>query len=202
MTDLTKTSDSVNMAIPSTHTQPATRKSSRAGYRVRQFVMSLRPQVAAEERALVAGLVPAPAVALFERMPLRDQRHSLDVLHALRGSGHDQPDLAAAALLHDVGKTVHEGRQLRLWHRVLIVLLDALNPGWVARLANPQPRSWRYPFYAHLHHPEQSAALALAAGCTPLTVELIRRHQRKLASAPLAAEDQLLAWLQAADDAN
>ncbi len=180
----------------------ASRVLGRVRYRVQQFVTSLRPRVTTPERALIAALLPGPAVALFERMALRDQRHSLNVLHAVRRAGHDQADLAAAALLHDVGKTVHPGRRLRLWHRVLIVLLNAVNPSWVARLASDQPQSWRYPFFVHLHHPEYSAALAHAAGCSPLTVDLIRRHQIRLAYPPASVADELLLWLQAADDAS
>lgn len=188
------------MTAMATQSEPSTSRPSRIAYRVRQFRASLWPRVTTEERALVAALLPEAAVALFERMPRRDQRHSLNVLHALRRQGHDQPDLAAGALLHDVGKTVHAGRRLRLWHRVAIVLMNAVHPGWVARLASPQPQSWRYPFYAHLHHPEQSAILAQQAGCTSLVVDLIRRHQTQVAGSPLTVEDQLLAWLQAADD--
>lgn len=174
----------------------------RIRYRVQQFSASLWPRVTTQDRSLVAALLPGLAVALFERMPRRDQRHSLNVLHTLHRAGHDQPDLSAAALLHDVGKTVHAGRRLRLWHRVVIVLLNAVNSSWVARLASDQPESWRYPLYAHLHHPAQGALLAQQAGCTALTVDLIRRHQTRLAPPPANPADQLLIWLQAADDAN
>lgn len=173
----------------------------RLRYRAGQLLMSLRPQVAAEEAALVESVL-GPAAPLFWRMAPRDQRHSLNVAQALQREGHRHPDLLTAALLHDVGKTVHEGRRLRLRHRVVIVLLNALHPGLVLRLASSDPRSWRYPYYVHLHHPAQSAALAEAAGCSPLAVELIRRHQEKLAAAPCSEADRLLALLQAADDVN
>jgi hypothetical protein len=174
----------------------------RTRYRVQQFGASLWPRVTTQERQLVADLLPGAAAALFQRMPQRDQRHSLNVLHTLQGAGHAESDLAAAALLHDVGKTVHPGRRVLLWHRVIIVLLNAVDATWVARLASEQPSSWRYPFYAHLHHPAQGAALAQQAGCTPLTVDLILRHQARLTAPPASAADQLLIWLQAADDAN
>ncbi|MCS6842972.1 MAG: HD domain-containing protein [Caldilineales bacterium] len=174
----------------------------RLRYRAGQLLMSLRPEIEAEERNWVEAALGPEAAALFWRMAPRDRRHSLNVAQALRRQGHRHPDLLAAALLHDVGKTVQDGRPLRLRHRVVIVLLNALRPGLVSRLASPDPQSWRHPYYVHLHHPEQSAALAQAAGCSPLAVELIRRHQEKLAAEPRSEADRLLALLQAADDVN
>lgn len=177
-------------------------------YRIGQFLASLWPRVERDERAILIRWLPPRAVDLFYRMPRRDQRHSLDVLYSLRSAGVDQPDLLAAALLHDVGKTVNPGRPLRLWQRVVVVLLEAIDPELVAVLASDDPDSLRYPFHAHLCHPELGAALAQEAGCTRLTVELIRWHQSKKGS-PVEAEPgrqpalpQLLAWLQAADNVN
>jgi len=105
-----------------------------------------------------------------------------------------------AALLHDVGKS---GGGLRLWHRVLIVLIKALWPQLLDRLAEEEPRSWRYPFFVHQHHPELGAQLAQAAGCSTTTVALIRRHQEPSANNPLSTHrDKLLAALQEADGVN
>jgi hypothetical protein len=102
--------------------------------------------------------------------------------------------------LHDVGKS---GGRLRLWHRVLIVLIEALRPPLLDRLAKDEPRSWRYLFLVHRHHPELGAELAQAAGCSPITVELIRWHQEPLANNPFRTyRDELLAALQEADGMN
>lgn len=171
-------------------------------YRVQQFLSSLWPRVSGEERVLVAEYLPPAAAALFGQMARRDQRHSLDVLHRVRQTAPDQGDLAAAALLHDAAKTALPGRRLRLYHRVLIVLLQATRPGWVQQIARDDPGSWRYPFYLHTHHPALGAELARQAGCTPLTVTLIRRHQDKLDHAPSDETERLLALLQRADDAS
>jgi hypothetical protein len=171
-------------------------------YRVQQFLAALKPQVTADERITVAGALPEAATALFQHMARRDQRHSLDVLRRVRQAAPGQADLAAAALLHDVAKTALPGRRLRLFHRVLIVLMQAVHPGWVQQIARDDPDSWRYPFYLHVQHPALGARLAGQAGCTPLTAELIRRHQEKLPHAPRDETERLLALLQAADDAS
>lgn len=154
---------------------------------------------------MVSRVLPQAAAARFQRMALRDQRHSLDVWRRVQQANADagsSPDLLAAALLHDVAKTTLPGRRLRLGHRVAIVLLNALAPAAVERLASNQPSSWRYPLYVHAHHPELGAQLAQEAGCSPLTVELIRRHQTKLRAAPQTNTERLLVVLQAADDAS
>jgi hypothetical protein len=172
----------------------------RARYRVEQFAASLWQKATVEELDQAATRLPPAGAALFWRMAGRDQRHSLAVCNRLCQAGHEHPDLLAAALLHDVAKTAQPGRRLRIGHRVLIVLMEAIHPGWVAQVAGEDPTGWRYPFYVHLHHPEQGARLAEEAGCSQLTVALIRRHQSKLSAAPIGEEEQLLAWLQAADD--
>ncbi len=75
---------------------------------------------------------------------------------------------------------------MRLWHRVTGVLLEAVAPRTLARLASPDQRSWRYPFHLYLHHAALSADAALAAGCSPRTAALIRGSIDP-ADAPLAA---------------
>ncbi|HEX5039787.1 MAG TPA: hypothetical protein VFW95_06620 [Candidatus Limnocylindria bacterium] len=112
---------------------------------------------------MVQRLLPTAAAALFASMPVADRRHGLDVAERLVATGIDDPDVLAAALLHDAGK----GRRVRLWHRVAGVLLDAFAPGLLERWASPDPRSLRFPFHLYLHHARISADLATAAGCTP-----------------------------------
>lgn len=115
-------------------------------------------------------MMPASAWPLFEAMPVADRRHALDVVARLDAAGHDDPDLLVAALLHDAAK----GHRMRLWHRVAGVLLEAVAPQTLRRLAHADPRSWRHPFHLYLHHADLSAAAAAAAGCSPRTVAFIR----------------------------
>lgn len=174
----------------------------RIQYRVQQFLGALWPRVTPDEQAQLGRWLPPHGVTLFRQMTLRDQRHSLDVFDRLRRTAPDQPDLLAAALLHDAAKTAQPGQPVRLHHRVLMVLMEAIRPGWARQAANAAPGDWRYPLYLLVHHPEQGARLAEAAGCSALTVELIRRHQDKLDRQPLGETERLLALLQAADDAS
>jgi hypothetical protein len=176
----------------------------RAVYRVGQFWRGLRAQVRPEELARAAALLPPPALALFRRMPPDAQRHSLNVLYTLEAAGYAQPALAAAALLHDVGKGAAQvGRlKLGLWLRGPLVLAEAWTPGLLRRLAVDNPgRGWRYGLYVHLHHAELGAAWAAQAGCDPLTCWLIAHHQDRAAQGA-ADPEGLLAALQWADGQN
>jgi hypothetical protein len=160
-------------------------------HRVQQFLGHLRAGVSADEVARAHRLLAAEARSLFDAMPVADRRHALDVVDRLLQAGHDEPDLLAAALLHDAAK----GHRLRLWHRVAGVLMEAAAPRLLASLASRDPRSWRHPFHLYLHHASLSADAAARAGCSPRTVALIRGT----ANGPDAS---LAAALAAADEAS
>ena len=181
-------------------------------YRIRQFVQAVGSWFHVEESddGAVAGYLPAGAMTLFWTMPRYDRRHALRVLCALQARGRAEPELLAAALLHDIGKIglqagdcphpLRSGRtagRVRLWHRVATVLMRAMWPGLLERIGRDSgPGSWCYPFYVQLHHAAIGALLAEQAGCLPRTVELIRDHEDPAA----VAGDPLLAVLQRADN--
>jgi hypothetical protein len=137
--------------------------------RIRQFARYMTGRVSAGERqALRSWLTPAQ-LALFEQMHRADQRHGLDVVATLRRSGHSEPDLLVAGLLHDCGK----GRSLHVWHRVAWSLFEPRRR--IKRFVLMVP-TFRPAFATIASHPNTSAELALAAGCSPRTADLIR-HQ-------------------------
>jgi hypothetical protein len=156
-------------------------------YRVGQFIGHVRARVTPEEEAFVARVLPAKAASLFAAMPIADRRHGLDVAERLLRRGERDPDLVAAALLHDVAK----GHRMRLWHRVAGVLLQAVAPRFLGRLASAQQRSWRYPFHLYLHHTPMSAEAARAAGCSDRCAAFIRgiSPEMSLQAALLAADE-------------
>lgn len=170
-----------------------------AAYRVHQFVSALLARVSPDDLREADEILPPDAQRLFRRMNVADQRHSLNVMRTLRRQGYAEPDLLAAALLHDVGKSA---ARIAPWHRALIVLSSRFAPGVLARLAGGEPHGWRRPFVIHRQHAELGARWATLAGCTLLTTSLIRRHQEPLRRAPLDEEEHLLVALQRADRVN
>jgi hypothetical protein len=137
------------------------------------------------ERAALAGWLTPAQLALFDSMHPADQRHGLDVVTALRGGGHEDPDLLLAGLLHDAGK----GPAVGLWPRVTWSLGERYG-SWVLTA------SGRLPGFAAAHdrlrdHPAESARLARAAGCSTTTADLIRNQAAPLD--PVAGEALRLA---------
>lgn len=156
-----------------------------------QAVAHVRARVDPAEEAIARRVLPDSAFALYRAMPVADRRHALDVVDKLLAAGHDDTDVLAAALLHDVAK----GDRMRLWHRSAAVLLESVAPGLLRRLASHDVGSWRYPFHLYLHHDRLSARLAGDAGCGP-------RVGAFIIGVVDEADGRMLAALRAADDAS
>ena len=198
----------------------------RPWYRVRQFWGALGWGAKPVEEAVLSTHLNAAQIALFQRMCAAEQRHALAVLRTLQRGEEEvasqfngsqvpaaqsrqhhaaqavvvEPALAQAALLHDTGKV---GGRIQLWHRVSTVLLHALYPALLHRLARNEPHSWRYPFFVLLYHAELSAKLVAGAGTDALAVALIRAHHTAPERSGLDAQGRaLLAALISADEVN
>jgi hypothetical protein len=149
----------------------------RVNYRIRQFREALNASPAPEELARARQALSPPLMELFLSLQAQEQAHSLKVFRLLRELDQLHPDLLAAALLHDVGKSRY---RLHLWERVLIVLSNALFPHKVKSWGQSEPRGWRRPFVIAEQHPNWGSEMAIQAGASSLTASLIRRHQEIL----------------------
>ena len=138
--------------------------------KVRQTQRHLFGRVSAAERAELAAWLDAPQLALFDSMHRADQRHGLDVMSTLRAEGHDDRELLLAAILHDCSK----GPATRLPHRIAWSLGERYGEGVLSVFA-PLP-GFGAAFERLRHHAHDSARLALEAGASERTAELIR-HQ-------------------------
>lgn len=157
--------------------------------KIRRFARYFVGRVSTAEREQLARWLTEPQLALFDAMHRADQRHGLDVVAALRADKQTDPDLLLAGLLHDCGKD----RRLQVWHRV----------GWslTERYGHRVERSllrvpgFRPAFTVIAAHAERSAELALEAGCSTTTAELIRYQADPM-------DDELGRALLLADQAN
>ncbi|MDL2335956.1 MAG: hypothetical protein QFC55_07995 [Chloroflexota bacterium] len=138
--------------------------------KVRRFARYFIGRVSAGERADLTGWLTPAQLELLDGMHPADQRHGLDVVAALRGDGHSQPELLLAGLLHDCGK----GRRLHVWHRVGWSLGERYGTSIETGLSRLP--TFRSAFTTLRDHAARSAQLAAAAGCSAATVELIRNQ--------------------------
>jgi hypothetical protein len=138
--------------------------------KVRQAVRHVVGRPSQNERAQLEAWLSQPQLALFDSMHRADQRHGLDVAAVLREQGHDDPELLLAALLHDCSK----GPGVRLPQRVAWSLGERYGERVTEMFARLP--GFAVAFERLRHHARDSADLALAAGCSERTAELIR-HQ-------------------------
>lgn len=176
----------------------------RIQYRLNQFWNAIKARPGAGQ-VVEAGQVLNPVqVELFLEMQPGEQAHSLKIYQDLVAAGENNQDLLAAALLHDVGKSRYP---LAVWERTIIVIARAILPGKVSEWGKGSPRGWRRPFVIAERHAEWGAEMAAKAGSSSLTIDLIRRHQKKILSEsvsgkPQQSVDELLFLLQQFDDQN
>jgi hypothetical protein len=137
---------------------------------VRQTFRHLFGRVSTDEHYQLEGWLSGPQLDLFDSMHRADQRHGLDVADMLAAEGHDDPELLQAALLHDCSK----GPRTRLPHRVAWSLGERYGEGVTDALARLP--GFGAAFERLRHHAHDSARLALEAGVSERTAELIR-HQ-------------------------
>jgi len=167
----------------------------RAAYRIRQFWSALRARPRVEEMHIARQALAEPLFRLFQKMQPTEQAHSLVVYQKLVAQGENDPDLLAAALLHDMGKI---RAPLNVWERAWIVILRASFPKQVPAWGCGQPTGWRKALVVAEQHPAWGAELAHAAGANERVTRLIRDHQAPLdAFSPLAEQ---LQKLKAVDD--
>jgi hypothetical protein len=138
--------------------------------RIRQFRRYVGGRVTPLDRQALETWLTEPQLVLFDQMHRADQRHGLDVVAALRAEGHQDAELLLAGLFHDAAK----GPTVGVWPRVIWSLGEHYGP-WIHGLFRWFP-GFAVAFTVLRDHAERSAELAIAAGCSPVTAELIR-HQ-------------------------
>lgn len=177
---------------------------TRLSYRSRQLMQAIRPHASQEDIELVASILNPSQIRLFQQMQASERAHSLRVLHALLSQEESHIDLHTAALLHDVGKI---RAPLRLWERILIVILKAICPECVRRWGRTsiEGLGWRRPFIIAEQHPRWGAELAAECGTSSLAVAIIARHQESFIpshDSEISLEDNLILKLQSVDNNN
>jgi hypothetical protein len=125
-----------------------------------------------------------------------EQAHALRVFHKLVNEGYTQPDLLAAALLHDVGKV---RSPLKPLERAVAVLAKKLSPSISEIIGQGRPRGWNTGIVVAEQHAAWGSEMAAAAGASSLTVELIARHQDEDLSGLSEEIQEYLAALQRVD---
>lgn len=166
-------------------------------YRVKQLWWAVTAQPVADK--VVGEWLNQDERLLFHRYSANDQQHALRVVRHLQQISATHPSLIKAALMHDVGKTQVS---LTVWDRCFIVIASLLLPKQAEKWGQNETchDSWRKPFIVKQHHAHWGAQMAAAAGCDPITIDLITRHQDSDTTSSNPEVDALLEKLQWADD--
>ncbi|MBN2556783.1 MAG: HD domain-containing protein [Anaerolineales bacterium] len=168
-------------------------------YRASQFFQAVFCKPDHDQLREVLAILPAEMAALFQHLPSADQCHSIRVLNTLKKAGEQEPDLLAAALMHDIGKSRFH---LNMIERVIIVLAERYFPQQARRWGQGKPKGWKRCFVVAVQHPYWGADMVSSAGGNETLVGLIREHQTPAATPTGSHFADLLKRLQHADGIN
>lgn len=173
---------------------------SKINYRFWQFWQSLKNTPPPDALARAQGILNPSELDLFQQLPVQDINHSLRVMQTLESEGETDPDLLKAALLHDIGKTLHP---LKRWERVFAVLLEGIFPGAAAAWGQQEPQGIHRPLVVIHQHPIWGSDLAQKAGSSQQVIWLILHHEAEDLTGLLDQGGvELLKKLQKADNLN
>ncbi|MGA9533489.1 MAG: HD domain-containing protein [Anaerolineales bacterium] len=171
----------------------------RPAYRVWQMVANLTARPTAADWQNAARYLSPQQELMFRNLSAADQAHSLRVMHTLLAADEQDPDLLAAALLHDVGKAKFRQRP---WERAAAVVFGWLAPEWAARWGRGRPIGWRRPFVVARQHPLWGASALEQVGSSRRLIWLVRHHQDEPEALGDGESVEQLRRLQQADDKN
>ena len=170
-------------------------------HRLRQGLRALFASARPVDDQLAGRFLSPDQFAVFKRLQRGEQLHSLHVLRAVLDQADlTPPDLALAALMHDVGKV---RSPQRLWQKTITVLIRTFAPSRFERLSHGDPRRWfNRPFIAYVDHPAWSAEILAQTGASDAAIWLVAHHADPADQWQTHDLFPLLQRLQAADDTN
>jgi hypothetical protein len=170
-------------------------------HRIKQGGRALLAFAQPLDETLAQQTLSPAQMSLFRQLNRAEQLHSLNVLRdVLAQADSTPPDLAAAALLHDCGKSRYA---LATWQKTLAVLVRAFVPPLEKYLSQDDRLSfWRAPFVVRQYHPAWGAQMLSDIGAAPRLIWLVAHHADPLDRWQDHPDVTLLARLKKADDAN
>lgn len=167
-------------------------------HRVGQGLRALLATFSPLEQTLAQRYLSSREYEAFRAMSRAEQLHSLNVLRAVLKQQTDTPrTLAAAALLHDIGKSRYH---LAVWQKTLAVLLTALYPSLARNFGQGESlNAFSAPFAVSTHHAKWGADILRRSGSDADVIWLVKHHQDGLEQWRDHACFEMLQRLQAAD---
>ena len=176
------------------------RRSMTITYRLRQGFKALLAFSQPVDVELASQYLSPKLLTLFQNMNRDEQLHSLNVLRGVLTQGTTPPELAVAALLHDVGKSCYP---IGVGQKTFAVLVRTVWPDLYRRWSKGNPLNlWQRPFVVYERHPQWGAEWVTEAGGSEPTQWLVAHHADASEKWADHVHFELLKRLQAADDAN
>lgn len=169
-------------------------------HRIDQGIRALLAFAQAPELELGRQYLSPCELAAFKLLSRADQLHSIRVLRRVLKANRDPPRiLAAAALLHDVGKSRYH---LSVWQKTAAVLATTVAPSLSRRLSSDgQINRWRAPFSVQAHHAAWGGQILRLCDSEAALIWLVEHHQTDAAALTDEPLFKLLTQLQDADNA-
>lgn len=168
--------------------------------RIKQGMRALFAFAQPVDETLAARYLDAAEYVLFLRLTRGEQLHSLNVLRDVLAQGVTSRELAAAALLHDIGKVQYA---MSVFQKTLPVIVRVVAPSlfdWLSQRNPSHPLA--LPFVVNVQHPAWGAALLAPLGTAEQVLWLVAHHADDASLWATHPYYESLVRLQQADNAN
>lgn len=139
--------------------------------RIKQYLKAKRARINDNDIKFLKEILNADELAYFNKLPLFEKRHSLDVCYYLINNyGIKDVDILKAGLFHDIGKIE---AKITPEKKAIAVLLKRI--GFLSTFFGNNIRFLN----VYYNHPELSSKICKKLGMNEVTIYIIKHHHDK-----------------------
>ncbi|MDV3429288.1 MAG: HDIG domain-containing protein [Bacillota bacterium] len=138
--------------------------------RIRQFLICIFSSLNSQDIEYIDNKLDIDIKDIFLKLSKYEKKHSILVAQAVEKEFKNDPDLAKAALLHDIGKTKYH---INIIQKSLLVLFDRLTKGKLKKITGNKS------IYIFYNHGQMGYDILKNSGYNERILFIVKNHHNK-----------------------